>query len=79
MIEKCSCSYTMFTAQCECEGGKWVDRKKRANPTAEKNTEEDEWYCFRVIPEMDTNLFKTALDRLINEAKQNGDLQAIAE
>ena len=57
----------------------WNDYKKRANPTTEKNTEEDEWYCFRVTPEMEknTNLFITALDRLIDEAKHNRDLQTI--
>ena len=60
---------------------KWNDYIKRANPTTEKNTEDDEWYCFRVTPEMeeDTTLFTTALDCLVDEAKQNGDLQAIEE
>lgn len=56
---------------------KWNDYKKRANPTTEKNTEEDEWYCFRVTPKMEeyTTLFTEELYRLIDEAKQNGDFK----
>lgn len=48
----------------------WNDYKKRPNPTADKGTEEDTHYCFRVTKEMekDTSLFTKELDRIINEA-----------
>ena len=58
----------------------WNDYKKRPNPTADKGTEEDTHYCFRVTKEMekDTSLFTKELDRIINEAIKN-DLKSTSE
>ena len=54
----------------------WNNYKERANQTTDKKTDEDTYYCFRVTPEMEknTDLFTKELDRLIKEARQNGDL-----
>ena len=51
----------------------WAGYKKRQNPTNDKGTEEDNYYCFRVTPDMESNtsLFIEELDRLIDEASQN--------
>lgn len=49
------------------------DYKHRINPTADKSTDEDTHYCFRVTDEManDVSLFTKELDRLIKEASSN--------
>ena len=51
----------------------WADYKKRLNPTSDKGTDEDNYYCFRVTEDMESNtsLFIEELDRLIDEASQN--------
>jgi hypothetical protein len=48
----------------------WEYYKKRPNPTSDKGTDEDIYYCFRVTPDMESNtsLFIEELDRLIDEA-----------
>lgn len=59
----------------------WKDYKKRTNPTTEKNTDEDTYYCFRVTSKMETgiSLFEDKLKALIDEAANNGDLQSTRE
>lgn len=59
----------------------WKDYKKRTNPTTEKNTNEDTYYCFRVTSKMETgiSLFEDKLKALIDEAANNGDLQSTRE
>ena len=51
----------------------WADYKKRSNPTSDKGTDEDKYYCFRVTPKMegDISLFTEELDRLIKEVRKN--------
>ena len=51
----------------------WANYKKRPNPTSDKGTDEDKYYCFRVTPRMeeDTSLFTEELDRLIKEVRKN--------
>lgn len=45
----------------------WKDYKKRPNPTTDKDTDEDKYYCFNVTKDMesDTSKFTHALDNLI--------------
>lgn len=61
----------------------WKDYKKRTNPTTEKNTDEDTYYCFRVTKEMesDTNLslFMKQLDCLIAQAFSDTDKSVCLE
>jgi hypothetical protein len=43
----------------------WTDYKKRINPTKENNTDEDEFFCFKVTPNMSLENFLISLDGLI--------------
>lgn len=47
----------------------WNDYKKRPNPTSDKGTDEDIYYCFRVTKDMesDTSKLTDALDELIKQ------------
>ena len=47
----------------------WNDYKKRPNPTSDKGTDEDIYYCFRVTKDMesDPSKFTHALDELIKK------------
>ena len=47
----------------------WNDYKKRPNPTSDKGTDEDIYYCFRVTKDMenDTSQFMNALNKLIEQ------------
>lgn len=47
----------------------WADFKKRPNPTNDKGTDEDIYYCFRVTKDMesDPSKFTDALDELIKK------------
>ena len=47
----------------------WNDYKKRPNPTSDKGTDEDIYYCFRVTKDMesDPSKFTDALDELIKK------------
>ena len=47
----------------------WADLKKRPNPTNDKCTDEDIYYCFRVTKDMesDPSKFTDALDELIKK------------
>lgn len=47
----------------------WNDYKKRPNPTSDKGTDEDRYYCFRVTKDMesDPSKFTDALDELIKK------------
>ena len=47
----------------------WNDYKKRPNPTSDKDTDEDIYYCFRVTKDMesDPSKFTDALDELIKK------------
>ena len=47
----------------------WTVNKKRPNPTSEKGTDEDIYYCFRVTKDMesDTSKLTDALDELIKQ------------
>lgn len=47
----------------------WADYKKRPNPTSDKGTDEDIYYCFRVTKDMenDTSQFMNALNKLIEQ------------
>lgn len=49
----------------------WNDYEKRPNPTTEKNTDEDTYYCFRVTKEMEeeVSIFTDALDKLIHDSE----------
>ena len=51
----------------------WNDYKKRPNPTSDKGTDEDIYYCFRVTQEMasDTSHFTEALDNLIKQSQKS--------
>lgn len=51
----------------------WNDYKKRPNPTSDKGTDEDIYYCFRVTQEMasDTSQFTEALDNLIKQSQKS--------
>lgn len=47
----------------------WANYKERPNPTSDKGTDEDKYYCFRVTKDMesDTSKFTDALDELIKQ------------
>ena len=47
----------------------WANYKKRPNPTSDKGTDEDIYYCFRVTKDMesDPSKFTDALNELINQ------------
>ena len=47
----------------------WANYKERPNPTSEKGTDEDIYYCFRVTKDMesDTSKLTDALDELIKQ------------
>lgn len=47
----------------------WIVNKKRPNPTSDKGTDEDIYYCFRVTKDMesDTSKLTDALDELIKQ------------
>lgn len=49
----------------------WNDYEKRPNPTTDKNTEEDTYYCFGVTKEMEeeVSIFTDALDKLIHDSE----------
>ena len=51
----------------------WNDYKKRPNPTSDKGTDEDIYYCFRVTQEMasDTSLFIKGLKELIEQSQKS--------
>lgn len=51
----------------------WTVNKKRPNPTSDKGTDEDIYYCFRVTQEMasDTSQFTEALDNLIKQSQKS--------
>ena len=48
----------------------WKDYKKRPNPSTNKGTDDDEYYCFRVDGD-DVDIFKEQLDKLIEKAKSD--------
>ncbi len=50
----------------------WADYKKRPNPTSDKGTDEDKYYCFRVTEDMecDTSKFIEALDMLVKNSEE---------
>lgn len=54
----------------------WKDYLKRGEPTYDKKTDEDKYYCFNVSHEMskDTTLFTKELERIAKEAVENCDL-----
>lgn len=52
----------------------WKDYLERKNPTSDKNTEEDTYYCFRVDENTTKKSFLKSLSTLIGAAQQNGDL-----
>lgn len=45
----------------------WNDYKKRSNPTSDKGTDEDIYYCFRVTKDMERDQFIKALNKLIEQ------------
>jgi hypothetical protein len=47
----------------------WTDYKKRINPTKENNTDEDEFFCFKVTPNMSLENFLISLDGLIAQER----------
>lgn len=49
----------------------WKYFKKRANPTNDKGTDEDEYYCFRVDDKTTSEAFIESLKKLIKEASDN--------
>lgn len=51
----------------------WTDYKKRPNPTSDKGTDEDIYYCFRVTKDMesDTSQFIKALKNLIEQSQKS--------
>ena len=51
----------------------WTVNKKRPNPTSDKGTDEDRYYCFRVTKDMesDTSKFTDALDELIKQLQKS--------
>lgn len=51
----------------------WADYKKRPNPTSDKGTDEDIYYCFRVTKDMesDTSQFIKALKNLIEQSQKS--------
>ena len=51
----------------------WTVNKKRPNPTSDKGTDEDRYYCFRVTKDMESDLskFTDALDELIKQLQKS--------
>lgn len=51
----------------------WNDYKKRPNPTSDKGTDEDIYYCFRVTEDMENNtsLFIKGLKELIEQSQKS--------
>ncbi len=51
----------------------WTVNKKRPNPTSDKGTDEDIYYCFRVTKDMesDTSQFIKALKNLIEQSQKS--------
>jgi hypothetical protein len=51
----------------------WANYKERPNPTSDKGTDEDRYYCFRVTKDMesDTSKFTDALDELIKQLQKS--------
>ena len=51
----------------------WNDYKKRPNPTSDKGTDEDKFYCFRVTEDMksNTSLFIDKLKELIEQSQKS--------
>ena len=49
----------------------WNDYKKRPNPTSDKGTDEDVYYCFRVTQEMSSKKFTDALKNLIEQSQKS--------
>ena len=49
----------------------WNDYKKRPNPITDKDTNEAEYYCFRVDGNDDVDKFKEHLDELIKKVKNS--------
>ena len=51
----------------------WADYKKRPNPTSDKCTDEDNYYCFRVTEDMKSNplKFRDALNKLIEQLQKS--------
>lgn len=70
---KCGCHFFRWCYPNEKEldvylmENNWADYKKRPNPTSDKGTDEDIYYCFRVTKDMesDPSKFTDALDELI--------------
>jgi hypothetical protein len=48
----------------------WPDRKNRPNPTNDKGTDEDKYYCFLVDDRMTKDIFTNKLECTINQAEQ---------
>lgn len=49
----------------------WADYKKRPNPTFDKNTDEDKYYCFKVDAAATPDSFIKELDSLIKQAESD--------
>ena len=49
----------------------WTGCKKRQNPTNEKGTDEDVYFCFRVDENTTSDIFTKMLDCLIHQAEAN--------
>lgn len=49
----------------------WADYKKRPNPTCDKGTDEDNYYCFKVDETDSSDSFVDKLDNLIKQAKSD--------
>ncbi|MBR6659155.1 MAG: DUF262 domain-containing protein [Paludibacteraceae bacterium] len=45
----------------------WTVNKKRPNPTSDKGTDEDIYYCFRITKDMERDQFIKALNKLIEQ------------
>ena len=45
----------------------WANYKERPNPTSDKGTDEDRYYCFRVTKDMEGDQFIKALNKLIEQ------------
>ena len=48
----------------------WKDNKKRPNPTNDKGTDDDIYYCFSVTEKMESNMLFQELDKLIKKSEQ---------
>ena len=49
----------------------WNGYKKRPNPTSDKGTDEDNYYCFKVDETDSSDSFVDKLDNLIKQAKSD--------